>query len=90
MTTYPTLEDRMAPDAPAPVSIHDFTITVDTRASVGDKLVAHLDRDGQPTLVMECGAPQLLWVIQDPEMFATWYAMASAARPADAAEVATP
>lgn len=63
------------------VSIHDFAITVDTKASVGDKLVVNLDRDGEPTLVMQCGAPQLLWIIQDPAMFTGWYAMATAARP---------
>lgn len=55
------------------VSIHDFTVTVDTRESGGDKVVLHLDRPGQPRLTIACGAAQLLWVIDDPDHFANGY-----------------
>lgn len=75
MTATPT-----APD----VSIHDFTLTVVTRESSGDKLVCRLDRDGE-SITMVCGTAQLMWVIEDPELFTGWYAQAVAARTAAAA-----
>lgn len=56
-----------------PVTIHDFTVTVDTPSSGGDKLVLHLDRDGQPRLTIACSATQLLWIIDDPEHFTNGY-----------------
>lgn len=55
------------------VSIHDFTVTVDTRESGGDKVVLHLDRDGQPRLTIACGVAQLMWVIDDPDHFTNGY-----------------
>lgn len=60
-------------DTSVDVSIHDFTVTVDTEESGGDKLVVHLDRAGQPRLTMACAASQLLWVIDDPEYFRNAY-----------------
>lgn len=59
-----------AVDAP---TIHDFRVTVDTEKSGGDRLVVHLDREGQPTLTMACSATQLLWVIDDRDYFGNAY-----------------
>jgi hypothetical protein len=56
-----------------PVTIHDFTVTLDTQESGGDKLVLHLDRAGQPRLSIACGVAQLMWVIEDPEHFVNGY-----------------
>jgi hypothetical protein len=69
-----------------PVSIHDFTITVDTQESGGDKLVVRLDRAGQPTLHMACSATQLLWVIDDPDYFTNAYKFTIFKRVADLRE----
>lgn len=55
------------------LSIHDFVATVDTRASGGDKVVLHLDRDGQPRLTIACSASQLLWIVDDSELFINGY-----------------
>lgn len=55
------------------VSIHDFTVTVATRQSGGDKIVLHLDRDGQPRLTIACSSAQLLWLVDDPELFPNAY-----------------
>jgi hypothetical protein len=57
----------------ATVSIKDFTVTVDTEASGGDKLVLHLDREGQPRLSIACGTAQLMWIIEDPDHFTNGY-----------------
>jgi hypothetical protein len=57
----------------SPLSIRDFVVTVDTRASGGDKVVLHLDRDGQPRLTIACSSAQMLWVIDDPELFPNAY-----------------
>lgn len=56
-----------------PVTIHDFVVTVDTEASGGDKLVLHLDREGQPRLTIACGVTQLGWIIDDPDHFTNGY-----------------
>lgn len=55
------------------LSIHDFTVTLDTRESKGSKVVLHLDREGQPRLTIACGAEQLLWVCEDDDYFAQGY-----------------
>lgn len=54
-------------------TIHDFTVTVDTAESGGDKLVVHLDRAGAQRLTMACSATQLLWVIDDRDYFANGF-----------------
>lgn len=55
------------------VSIHDFTVTVDTRASEGDKVVLRLDRAGHETLHVPCSSQQLVWLLNDPDYFASGY-----------------
>lgn len=55
------------------LSIHDFVVTVDTRASGGDKIVLNLDREGQPRLTIACSASQLLWIVDDSELFINGY-----------------
>lgn len=55
------------------VSIHEFTVTVDTRASEGDKVVLRLDRDGHETLHVPCSSQQLVWLLNDPDYFANGY-----------------
>jgi hypothetical protein len=57
-----------------PTSLNDFTVTVDTKASGGDRLVLHLDREGEPTLHMQVAVAQLMWLLDDPAMFAEAYA----------------
>lgn len=54
-------------------TIHDFTVTVDTEASEGDKVVLRLDRAGQQTLHVPCSSQQLVWLLNDPEYFAQGY-----------------
>jgi hypothetical protein len=72
-----------APD----VSIHDFTLTVDTEATAAaqrqhkDKVICRLERADE-SITMECSAVQLIWVIEDRDLFAGWYAQATAARAA--------
>lgn len=56
------------------LSLHDFTVTIDTRYSCGDKLVLHLDRDGEPTLHMQVHVQQFFWLLEDPDQFAQAYA----------------
>lgn len=58
----------------ADVSIHDFTITVDTQVSGGDRLVLRLDRDGEPTLSMQIHKDQFMWLLDDPAQFSLAYA----------------
>lgn len=57
------------------LSIKDFTVTLDTELSEGDKLVLHLDRrDGAvPRLTLPFGGQQLSWAVQDPEYFEGGY-----------------
>lgn len=55
------------------VSLDDFTVTIDTRHSRGDKLVLHLDRDGEPTLHMQVHVKQFMWLLEDPDQFAQAY-----------------
>lgn len=57
-----------------PVSLADFVVTIDTKASGGDKLVLHLDRHGEKTLHMQAHITQFMWLIDDPEEFARAYA----------------
>lgn len=57
-----------------PVTIHDFTVTVDTEASGGDKLVLRLAREGEPTLSMQAHVTQFMWLLDDPDQFAVAYA----------------
>ncbi|HEX3781731.1 MAG TPA: hypothetical protein VHX38_18870 [Pseudonocardiaceae bacterium] len=77
------------PTAPD-VSIHDFTLTVDTEATAAaqrearDKVICRLERDGE-SITMECSAAQLVWVIEDRDLFTGWYAQAIAQRAAAAA-----
>jgi len=54
-------------------SIHDFTVTLDTRETKSAKVVLHLDRDGQPRLTIACGAEQLVWVCEDDLYFTQGY-----------------
>jgi hypothetical protein len=61
----------------ATVSIHDFVVTIDTEASGGDKLVLHLDREGEPTLHMQVHVKQFMWLLDDPDQFAGAYAQRS-------------
>lgn len=60
--------------APPAVSLDDFTVTVDTAASGGDRLVLRLSRERQPTLHMQVHIQQLMWLIDDPDQFAAAYA----------------
>ncbi len=55
-------------------SLADFVVTIDTKASGGDKIVVHLDRPGEPTLHMQAHITQFMWLIDDPEEFARAYA----------------
>jgi hypothetical protein len=55
------------------LTIHDFTVTVDTKACDGDKVVLRLDRDGQQTLHVPCSSQQLVWLLNDPEYFSNGY-----------------
>lgn len=54
-------------------SIHDFTVTLDTRATAAQKVVLHLDREGQPRLTIACGVEQLVWVCEDDDYFTQGY-----------------
>jgi hypothetical protein len=80
----------MARNLTPDVSIHDFTLTVDTQATAAaqrearDKVVCRLERDGE-SITMECSATQLVWVIEDRELFGSWYKQATAQRAAPAA-----
>lgn len=55
------------------LSLDDFTVTVDTENSGNDKIVLHLDRDGQPRLTLPFGQSQLLWALDDPTYFTGGY-----------------
>jgi hypothetical protein len=65
------------------VSIHDFTVTIDTRACEGDKVVLRLDRVGQSTLHVPCSAQQLVWLLNDPEYFSNGFKFTMFKRIAD-------
>lgn len=54
-------------------SIHDFTVTLDTHATGAQKVVVHLDREGQPRLTIACGVEQLVWVCEDDDYFTQGY-----------------
>lgn len=54
-------------------SIHDFTVTLDTRDTKSAKVVLHLDRDGQPRLTIAVGTEQLVWVCEDDDYFTQGY-----------------
>lgn len=56
-----------------PVSLDDFVVTVDTKASGGDKIVLRLARRGEKTLCMQAHMTQFMWLIDDPEEFARAY-----------------
>jgi hypothetical protein len=77
--------------APPAVSIHDFVMTVDTEATAAaqraakDKVVCRLERDNE-SITMECSAAQLIWVIEDRDLFTGWYAQATAQRVAASAQ----
>lgn len=58
----------------AAVALADFVVTVDTVASGGDRLVLHLAREGEPTLHMQVGVEQFMWLLNDPNHFAEAYA----------------
>lgn len=62
-----------SPVVPPSVSLNDFTVTVDTAHSGGDRLVLALDRDGEPTLHMQVHIQQFMWLIEDPDQFAAAY-----------------
>lgn len=67
------------PPRVTPVSLHDFTVTIDTRHSRSGehgyhKLVLHLDREGEPTLHMQVDVQQFFWFLEDPDQFAQAYA----------------
>lgn len=59
---------------PRQVSVHDFTITVDTKASGGDRLVLHWARKREATLHMQVTPTQFMWLLDDPDEFARAYA----------------
>lgn len=52
-----------------PLSLADFTVTVDVEHSSGDRIVVWLDRDGEDRLCAQMQINQLLWMIDDPDMF---------------------